>query len=124
MRVRSSTRVGVLSRLQKNPKVVETTKGGGRPGQSVVILKKREGHESCCVGYWVKPIVEKQRFQTGLKLQGRPKSEMGAGFLTGISGPFSDIIAGRDNPLWCCKRECESGSGRKPCEAGNGEGAK
>jgi len=40
MRVGSSIHVGVLSRLQKNPKVVETTKGGGKPGQSVVILKK------------------------------------------------------------------------------------
>jgi hypothetical protein len=123
MRVRSSIRVGVLSRLQKNPKVDETTKGGGKPGQSVVILKKREDHESCCVSCWVKPIVGKQRFRAGLKLQGRPKPEMEAGFLTGISGPFSEIIAGRGNPLWCCKRECASENGRKPCEAGNGEGA-
>jgi len=40
MRVGSSARVGVLSRLQKNPKVDETTQGGGKPGQSVRILKK------------------------------------------------------------------------------------
>jgi len=40
MRVRSSIHFGALSRLQKNPKAVETTKGGGKPGQSVVILKK------------------------------------------------------------------------------------
>ena len=123
MRVRSSIHVGVLSRLQKNPKVDETTKGGGKPGQSVVILKKRKGHESCCVSCWVKLIVDKQRFGTGLKLQGRPKSEMEAGFLTEISGPFFEIIAGRDNPLWCCRRECASKSGRNPCESGNDEGA-
>jgi len=40
MRVGTSIHVGVLSRLQKNPKVVETAKGGGKPGQSVRILKK------------------------------------------------------------------------------------
>lgn len=100
MRVRSSIHVGVLSRLQKNPIVVETTKGGGKPGQSVVILKKTEGQESCCVSYWVKPIVEGRRFGAGAKLQGRLKPEMEAGSFTGTSGPYFKIIAGTDNPLW------------------------
>jgi len=40
MRVGPPIHVGVPSRLQKNPRVVETTKGGGKPGQPVVILKK------------------------------------------------------------------------------------
>jgi hypothetical protein len=89
----------------------------------VVILKKVEGQESCRVSCWVKPMVEKRCFGAGLKLQGRPKSEMEAGFLTEIRGPNSGIIAGRGNPLWWSKRECEPEVGRSPCEAGNGEEA-
>jgi len=72
----------------------------------------------------VKPVVEVQRFGSGFKLQGRLKPEMGAGSLTGTSGPNSGIIAGMDNPLWWSKRECAPGNGRKSCEAGNGEEAR
>jgi len=64
------------------------------------------------------------RFEAGLKLQGRLKPEMEAGFLTETRGPFSENTAGRDNPLWWSKRECTLESGRNPCEAGNDAGAR
>jgi len=100
MRVGSSAQVGVLSRLQKNPKAVETAQGGGKPGQSVLILKKTKDQESCHVSCRVKPAGEMWRFEAGLKLQGRLKPVMEAGFLTESRGPFFENTAGMDNPLW------------------------
>jgi hypothetical protein len=99
------------------------TRGRATRAVKLNTLKKSEGQESFCFSNRVKPIGEGQNNRAGLKLQGRLKPMMGADSRKRIRGLVSGIIAGKGNPLWCSKRECEPEGGRNPCEAGNGEGA-
>lgn len=67
--------------LQKNPIVVQPQKG---EGQSPRAIRKNpeegKGHESYCLGYWVKLVIDVWCFNSGSKLQGRLKPKMEAGF--------------------------------------------
>lgn len=83
-----------------------------------------EDQESFCFINRVIPVFEGQSSRAGLKLQGRLKSEVGADSRKRIRGLVSGIIAGKGNPLWCSKRECEPDSRRNPRESGNDEGAR